>query len=192
MLHADGTNLSGTPIDLGGMMQTSPAMGDIDGDGKVEVIQPVASDGTIRLIEVDSPGVRPESLIWPMQQHDAAQTSFLDDFPKEYAVGDPPDWLGGAEHAGSLSEPRIWSTASAEGMTLHLLVHEPGTLSLAVFDLRGRKVATPVDDREVRRGEYTVQLPGIDALGSGIYFARASIRAPQGIATGNSRIVVIR
>jgi hypothetical protein len=192
MLHANGANLAGTPLDLGGFMQTSPAMGDFDGDGKIEVVQAVASTGAIRLIEVDGPGASLESLIWPMQQHDACRTSFLDDVPEVTAVGEPPDCVDIARSPGVASDLQIWSQASAGKIAFHVLVGRLGAGDLEVFDLGGRRVAALSGGRDVGPGETVFTLSGSEALGSGVYFARAMIRSPRRIVTGNAKIVVIR
>jgi hypothetical protein len=87
--HHDGTPVDGAPIYLldfddgvGGRgfnpLTTTPAVGDIDGDGKVEIVVSgawtfgVGGPGVVVCIEAGD--YRPEGMVWPMAGHDARRS----------------------------------------------------------------------------------------------------------------------
>ena len=77
-LHAHGTLLAGFPkrtVQHGVGANTSPAIGDLDADGRVEVVW-LDADGRVVVWNVQgTPG--PENLQWPMFRHDPAHTGAL-------------------------------------------------------------------------------------------------------------------
>src|SRR6185369_5741879 len=77
-LHAHGTLLAGFPkrtVQHGVGANTSPAIADLDGDGRVEVVW-LDADGRVVVWNVQgTPG--PENLQWPMFRHDPAHTGAL-------------------------------------------------------------------------------------------------------------------
>jgi hypothetical protein len=68
--HPDGTEASGWPRDAGGWLIASPAVGDVDGDGLAEVVQPTR-DGS--LFVWDTPA-RARANEWPFFRHDQRNT----------------------------------------------------------------------------------------------------------------------
>jgi hypothetical protein len=74
VLHAfgeDGSDAKGWPKDTGGWLLASPAVGDVDGDGRAEVVA-VTRDGFLYVW--DTPA-RPHARGgWPSFRHDARNT----------------------------------------------------------------------------------------------------------------------
>jgi hypothetical protein len=95
---------------------------------------------------------------------------------------------GGGAGAIALSAPRPNPSAGATAFTFTLPV--TGEVDLAIYDLRGRRVATL--ERGMRGpGEHAVRWNSAMAT-AGIYFARLSVRADGAVMTREQRLVVLR
>jgi trimeric autotransporter adhesin len=98
---------------------------------------------------------------------------------------------------GTLSVPfpvstSVFSLTSAPNparahTVLHFVLPAPGRANLAVFDLAGRRLATPLEGVLMTAGSHEVTL-GTDFLSAGLYFTRLEF----GSRTTTSRLVVIR
>jgi len=79
-LNSDGTDAPGFPIPLtdnnaSGTFSPGPAVGDLDGDGDVEIVA-VSNDGTIALFD-EPRAFTPGGLQWPQFGYDNVNSSFL-------------------------------------------------------------------------------------------------------------------
>ena len=74
LLHAfkeDGSEAEGWPKQTGGWLFAAPAVGDVDGDGRLEVVA-VTREGYLWVW--DTPTKTPGLVEWPMFRHDARNT----------------------------------------------------------------------------------------------------------------------
>ena len=69
--RADGSEPPGWPKETGGWMIASPAAGDVDGDGQLELVQPTREG---RLFLWDLPARAPSDPEWPTFRHDPRNT----------------------------------------------------------------------------------------------------------------------
>ena len=176
--RADGSAMSGFPIETGAEVRGSAATWDLDGDGSVEI----AVAGWDRDIHVwrYAGSFDAASMSWPMFRHDNWRTG-LSSFPVLTAVRqDPvppaPEAPPPARPALLQNRPNPFNPVTVIGLT----VPGPGPreVALRVFDVRGRLVATLLSGR-LDPGYHDVRWDGRDDRGapvsSGIYFYRAEI-----------------
>ncbi len=101
---------------------------------------------------------------------------------------------GGAAGAVALSAPRPNPSAGATSFTFTLPA--PAEVDLAIYDLRGRRVATLARGEQVP-GTHAAHWNGTGATGAGaaaagIYFARLTVRAGGKVQTREQRLVLLR
>jgi hypothetical protein len=175
--HADGTFVSGFPIETGAEVRSTPAVWDLDGDGSVEI---ALSGWDAELHVWRYPGAFAEpGMAWPMWRHDNWRTGVYA-FPVLTSVGpEPPP----AAPAPPPARPRLLQNRPNPfnpATTIRLAVPGPAPemVTLRVFDARGRLVAT-LCSRSLDPGYHDFPWDGRDdrgvALGSGIYLYRATI-----------------
>ncbi|HET9952108.1 MAG TPA: C25 family cysteine peptidase [Candidatus Eisenbacteria bacterium] len=173
---ADGSSVSGFPIETGAEVRSTPAVWDLDGDGAAEI----ALSGWDRKLHVwRYPGFfSPIGAPWPMWRHDNWHTG-LWSFPV-LTFADPPPvpapeappampWLG-------RNKPNPFNPATVIGFGVP--GPAPAEVRVVVFDVSGRKVATLVS-RRLDPGYHEARWDGRTdhgaAAGSGIYLLRAEI-----------------
>jgi hypothetical protein len=178
---ADGSVLPGFPIQLAGEIRGAPAVGDLDKDGKTEIML-AGWDKNIYIWDYDfpfSPGKTPP---WPMYNHDARRTSFAS---SPLFVGVDDGGPGGDKNPVSVLEfaPPSPNPAHASNAGARLWFGVPsamagGSYELAVFDLSGRRVKT-VDTGLAPVGRFSAKWDLRDAHGrpvdGGVYFLRFSL-----------------
>ena len=77
--HSDGSAVNGWPIGislrpfLNGLNVSAPAVGDLDGDGKVDVAASLKNSGRLYVFGLEAP-YDPRRAAWPMFKHDARHT----------------------------------------------------------------------------------------------------------------------
>ncbi len=187
---ADATVLPGFPIQLGGEVLGTPALGDIDGDGMTEIAV-ACWDKNVYVWDYDfpfSPGVVPP---WPQFHHDPLRTGYvLTPVPSDVGEGDEEPVAAFAAVELGLPAPnparggtRLWYGVPAG--------REGARLDLAIYDLSGRRVRT-LEQGIARSGRHSAEWDLRDASGSpagpGVYFAR--------LATGpevcTRKVIVVR
>lgn len=92
-VNHDGTLAAGFPLSVSGCHALSgqPAIGDIDNDGKLEIIFGEESNGVLHCVELGDNSAG-NYLPWPQFQHDAQNTG---NFPTDDDPPAPPENLGG-------------------------------------------------------------------------------------------------
>lgn len=178
--HADGTAVSGFPIEIGAEARSTPAIWDVDLDGATDIVLA----GWDRAVHAwRYPGMFLSSgMAWPMFHHDNWRTG-LATFPVLTAVdsvppGDGPpgppllwkrSWLG-------QNRPNPFNPTTSIGYAVSGT--RPQTVLIQIFDVHGRLVSTPVS-RPFDPGYYEFRWDGHDDHGrpvsSGVYFYRAAI-----------------
>lgn len=188
---ADGSSVSGFPIEIGAEARTTPAVWDLDGDGAAEI----AMAGWDRKLHVwRYPGIFSAlGAPWPMWRHDNWHTGLMT-FPILTHADPPPapapdpapppvrPWLG-------QNRPNPFNPTTVIGFAVP--GPERAEVRLRVFDVAGRLVATLVS-RRYDPGYHEVGWDGRSdrggALGSGVYLLRAEI----GPATLTRKLALIR
>jgi len=175
---ADGSKVSGFPIETGAELRSTPAVWDLNGDGAAEI----AIAGWDRKLHVwRYPGFFSAlGAPWPMWRHDNWDTGYAS-FPILTSV-DPPStpppapeappavpWLG-------RNKPNPFNPTTVIGFAVPGAA--PMDVRIVVFDVAGRKVATLVS-RRIDPGYHEARWDGRTdvgaAAGSGVYLLRAEI-----------------
>jgi hypothetical protein len=185
--------MEGSPLDLGGFMQVGAYLADIDRDGRIEIIQPVAGTGMIECLEIVGPGSSLESLVWPTQQHDNCRTSFYDWFPAAHGVPEPRLDIDAGDGTGwDPLSLRVHAGQGGFGATILLWSGLAGSLDLSLISPTGRRLAMLATDLPVSPGARTIYLSTIGAPTSGIYFVHGTLRTEKGIRSASSRLAWVR
>jgi hypothetical protein len=87
-------------------------------------------------------------------------------------------------------EIKLWSSNLSSYVSLHFTLAHGGRANLDIFDVRGRKVSSIVDD-ELAAGTYTYSWFSNRAAG-GVYFARLVTRTSSGERSASHKIVLVR
>jgi hypothetical protein len=176
----------GWPRDLAGTCYRTPAYGDIDLDGRTEVVFL-----TIGKLEVFDVVTAPSSgnLLWAMAGHDPERSGCADCAADVVAVDDAP---GGVTRV-SMAVP--WPNPISGQATFAYAVPVRAQVELAIYDLRGRRLAV-VERVEQTAGRHTVAWHGRDTAGravaSGQYVAALTVRGPGVHETVSRKITVLR
>jgi hypothetical protein len=176
---ATASVMPGFPIQLAGEIRGTPALADVDRDGRTEILL-AGWDKNLYVWDYDftfSPGGPPP---WPQFHHDARRTGFAS-APLFVGVGDGPGGAGGIVADVEFSQPAPNPSRLSAGPRFDFAV--PATLAgaryeLAIYDLSGRRVQL-VDAGPARAGRFSLAWNLRDADGrpvdGGVYFARFSL-----------------
>ncbi len=190
--HADGSAVSGFPIEIGAEARGTPAIWDLDHDGATDLV--IA--GWDRAVHAwRYPGSFLENgMAWPMFHHDNWRTGYAT-FPVLTAVDSmppeepPPSPLVPKRSALAQNRPNPFNPTTSIGYAVSGT--GPLRVLIRIFDVRGRLVATPVS-RTVDPGYHEARWDGRDRDGnevaSGVYFYRAAI----GPATFSRKMALLR
>lgn len=185
-LRLDGSALPGWPRTFREMPSSTPFVADIDGDGDLDVALG-ADDLFIRVLDVpgsDRPGAAP----WP-GYHGGANLDGLyvppsQLTPTDVSVGLPP--LAAVELYPAAPNPFRAAT------DLRFALPQRAPVSVEVFDVTGRRVATPLTRQILPAGAHEVRWDGRDHTGrpvaTGVYFVR--LVAPEQVRS--SKVLRVR
>ena len=188
-----GDPLPGWPAEIGAQFHTSPASGDIDGDGRVEVV--LASWDPPRLVVIDlgAPVVRGgvhQTWYWPMYGYNPERQGCLacgED--AVVSVPEAPGPVGSVRFAPPVPNPSGGPVALAFDLPARAAV------SLTVYDVGGRRVRELVRS-ELGPGRHALTWDGRDeggaAAAAGIYYARLAVAAPTESAPLVRKITLLR
>ncbi len=170
--------LPGFPIQLAGEIRGTPALADVDNDGKTEILL-AGWDKNLYVWDYDftfSPGGPPP---WPQFHHDARRTGYAH-APLFLGVGDGPG-AGAPVAELEFAPPAPNPARHTAGPRFEFAVPSllaGGRYELAIFDLSGRRVRL-VDAGEAQPGRFSLAWDLRDAQGrpvdGGVYFARFSL-----------------
>ncbi len=186
---ATGQLLPGFPVQLQGEMRGAAAVGDIDRDGKTEIVLQ-GWDKNLYVWDYDFTFQPSGQAPWPQFHHDARRTGFfnaplfvgVDDGP---AVAPP---VGRLELAPAAPNPATRSTQLSFGIPAELAGR---TYSLSIYDLGGRRVRT-IDTGVAKAGRFVQHWDLRDeahrAVAGGVYFARFDV----GGASVTRKLIVLQ
>ena len=176
--HADGSPVSGFPIEIGAEVRSTPAIWDVDGDGASDMVL-AGWDGKVHAWRY--PGsFSSAGMAWPMFRHDNWHTGTAS-FPiltsaEPVPAPDPGPAAPGASASLAQNRPNPFNPVTAIGLTVPGPSAAPVTLR--VFTVDGRLVRTLVS-RRLDPGYHEVRWDGRGdsgaPLGSGVYLYRAEI-----------------
>jgi hypothetical protein len=174
-----GALIEGWPTAAGGYVQVSPAMGDLDLDGAVEVV--FVSDTQLLVMDINNTETD-DYRTWPMYGHDPQRTG-CSDCPEDLVTSVDPD-APVDEGAGAITRVRFAPPSPNPvfgATTFEFAVPLRAAVSLDIFDVRGRRVYT-VYRQETEPGVKTVTWHGRnergEPLASGQYLARLRVQGP--------------
>lgn len=158
----------GFPLRIGGFWSVTPAAGDIDGDGWVELV--ATGGSSVYCFELCSAAFPGDALWWPLLRRDAARTACYGYEPLAGVDGeDDPELPSFTSLRAIYPNPFNPATRIAFDVAARSLVR------IAMYDVSGREVALLVN-REMEPGRYEVTWKGITNAGraaaSGMYFCR--------------------
>lgn len=164
----------------------TPAYGDLEGDGRADVV--FLSTGQLLAYDVTT-SPADASRIWGMAGHDAERSGCADCAPDLVPVVDDP----AAVTRVSLAAP--YPNPIAGQAVFGYAVPRRSQVELAVFDVRGRRVAT-VTRAEVPAGEHVIEWLGRDDAGrpvaSGQYVAWLRVQGPGVDERVSRKVTVLR
>ena len=164
--------VDGWPRTFADHVHLTPAYGDLDQDGRAEVVFLTQSQLAV-LDVVTAPGDARST--WPMSGHDAGRSGCWECVEYASAVGDEPVGVARVSFASPWPNPVTGPT------TFDFALPAAAVVELAVYDLRGCRLAV-VERSEQPAGRHRFNWNGRDRdghpLGSGHYLARLRVRGP--------------
>jgi hypothetical protein len=181
-LHAGA---HGFPVHLGAAVIASPAAGDIDGDGILEIVVP-CSDDTLRCYELCSPSFPADAIGWMLFRRNAERTG---------SYGYEP--VAGIDDGGKKEPPAatalvaIYPNPFNPTTRIRFDVSERSHVEISVFDIAGRRVARLVN-ADMDAGRFEAVWDGRTVAGgkaaSGVYFCTLKV----GRSTQSRKMVLLR
>ncbi len=180
-----GGVMPGWPKGLGDKCNLTPASGDIDADGKVEVV--FLTDSALVVLDVNQSLSGTESRRWPMYAHDAQRTGCADcavDLLSPVPPGVSPSRVSFA----------LASANPSAGRTLfHYRIPVDATVSLDIMNVRGQRIRTVLRSEQIE-GEHEIAWDGKDRaqrrVAQGMYIARLKVVGP-GVNEQMTRKVIL-
>jgi len=166
----------GWPRELDHWLSVSPATGDLDGNGTVEVVFLAQN----QLYVIDTQGfVADIYRRWPMVGHNSQRTGCLNCPEDMVSAVEPEDNTEPLVTRIKFAAPSPNPTSGPTLFSFELPVRS--AIRLEVFDIRGHMVRSVVKE-ELPPGPHAINWDGRDAggksLASGVYFARLKVRGP--------------
>jgi hypothetical protein len=174
--------IGGWPKSLPGPVYLSPALGDIDQDGSLEVV--FLGEDFLAAVDVHNPPSTAH-FRWPMYGYDSRRTG-CHNCPEDLVTAVPGDDEPAAGQDGAAAMARVsFAGPSPNPMSgpglFRFAVPVRAAVSLEIYDLRGCRIRTVLRE-EVGPGEHSVVWDGRDQHGAriaaGQYCARLRVRGP--------------
>jgi len=165
----------------------TPALGDVDGDGIVEMVVPV--EDILHVLDMGTAPLSGALRRWPMAGHDPARSGCADCLPATPTAVSSE----GSESRVTFLPPV--PNPVGERTSLSFSTASPTTVDLAIYDLRGRLVRR-LYQGGLPAGSHTFVWNLQDHTGAtvaaGSYFGRIQATGPQGPQVHVQRISVLR
>ena len=167
--QSDGDDMPAFPRHLDRRSLSTPAAGDIDGDGVLEIVIACSPD-SVRCLELCSPDYPVDGTCWPMFRNDRTRCGC---YVVEQVTGienEPDDTVPAVTRLAA-----IYPNPFNPSTNVRFDVHRRSAVRIALYDVNGRFVRLLVD-RVMAPGSHTVAWDGRTAGGrraaSGVYFCR--------------------
>ena len=189
-----GSDIAEWPKALGGRCEVSPASGDFDLDGHLEVAFCTVNPAKLTIIDVGTAFFRDTSDArgdwwWPMYQYDAQRHGCLD-CGIERVLGVP----GGNPRIAhvSFAPPR---PNPGSRMTFAFELPMPAAVQLVIHDVAGRAVRRLLKS-ELQAGAHSCPWDGLgdrgERLPAGVYYAALHVSCPPAVETLTRKLVLVR
>ena len=158
-----GLVADGWPRNLSGAVEETPASGDMDNDGRTEIV--ILGVDFITVLDVGAPPFNHTRVRWPMYGFDAERTGCFECF------GDAPSAV--EDTPTPLRSPlalEVYPNPFNPLTTINYEVKRSGPVTLEVFDIRGRLMDVILRGVVQSEGPHTVRYE--PDLASGVYFLR--------------------
>jgi hypothetical protein len=159
--NISGIVTPGWPRNLPGQVEETFAGGDLDNDGRNEIV--VLGLDFLTVFDV---GIAPASdpkRHWPMYGYDAQRTSCL-------ACVETLSDVDGTAPASASAALEIYPNPFNPATTITYEVARPGPVTLSIFDVHGRLIGTLLDGEHREPNRYSVSYQA--QVASGVYFVR--------------------
>jgi len=180
-VHSDA---DGFPLDIGVPIAASAAAGDLDGDGRSELVVAPMYD-SLYVFELSDESFQVDALYWPMYRHDRARTGCYGFVPPT-AVDD-----GGFDTPAATGIESVFPNPFNPTVYIAFNLKERSHVELSVFDISGRLVKKLFDEN-LDAGRHRLMWEGVDSrecrVSSGLYF----IKLEAGGRTDTRKVVLLR
>ncbi|MFQ6615904.1 MAG: FG-GAP-like repeat-containing protein, partial [Fidelibacterota bacterium] len=182
--NPDGSRVPGWPVSVGAPIVSISGVGDMDGNGRTDIVW--ASDD-FKVYRLETSG-DPSRVPWGTFHHDMANTGLYHYRSEPLAVEGTVSDAGVLPSRYGLDQnfPNPFNAVTV----IRYALAEDSRVVLVVFDLRGRKVKTLVDRAEPR-GVRSVSWHGRDDSGkpvaSGVYFVHLRAGSPSTLRLGSGQ-----
>ncbi|MDY0109914.1 MAG: FG-GAP-like repeat-containing protein [Candidatus Krumholzibacteria bacterium] len=181
-----GNLIDGWPKTIADHIYQTPAYGDLDLDGRAEIV--LLSTGQLLVVDVNN--TLPDATrIWAMAGHDPERSGCADCAVDLVAVEEEGSGVTRVSFAAPWPNPIAGEAAFAYAVPVRARV------DLAIYDVRGRRVAT-VQRAEQEAGRHVIAWHGRDDRGrpvaSGQYVATLRVQGPGLDETVNRKVTVLR
>ncbi len=186
----DATLAAGFPIQLTGEVRGTPAVWDLDRDGKLELAV-ACFDASVYVWDLQAE-FNPARIPWPFFRHDTRNTGRFQSPVQPNAVAEPGPAPLVAVPAFRPARPNPFNPVTTLSFDVPGEAGGARPVTLAIYDVNGRLLRELVAG-PVGTGSHAVRWDGRTAggqiVGSGVYFARISI---GGDFSAAQKLVVIR
>ena len=180
VFHHDATLYNNFPASLGGNVESSPAIGDMDGDGDFEIV--FGTTNGLRVIDIKEE--MGERVSWKLHRGNLERTGSLG---MTLVSNDSEESLIPSEFYVSANYPNPFNPSTM----IDIETVEASDLMVSVFDAKGRMVNNLVNSY-LEAGRYSVKWNGMDASGAsmptGVYF----IRVQSGVDMHTQKMILIK
>lgn len=178
---------TGWPQPVDDPIRHTPAMGDLDQDGSMEIVW--LTDSSCYAVDIGRSPVS-DAKTWPMSRHDPKRTGCAD-CPENVATT-VEDGAPGLAHV-SFRAPHPNPVSSSTVFAFALPVR--AVAELEIIDARGRRIRL-VGREELPPGDHLMSWDGADARGrpapAGTYLARLHVRGPDLNDTQTRKLVLVQ
>ncbi|MBM4165636.1 MAG: T9SS type A sorting domain-containing protein [Ignavibacteria bacterium] len=186
----DGTHVEWSPLKTKGIPYFAPVLADIDENGSIDMITITTTEHSLNLLYAWTlPGISSayENFPWPMYGHDRYRTSLYGFVPNDSTVSVPSFENNTTTFFLSQNYPNPFNPLT----TIHYALSTSGNVTLKVYDILGREIATLINNERMEKGTHEVTFDAAN-LTSGIYFYRLQINNGKENVVSTKKLVVAK